>query len=144
MSAKTGGRVGPTLKLILPEAFLGAEDEARRIRDIQTAMACRYLAEGVLAQQPLSWCWWSGRRRGPKAQGPDRGARFGTLRLPGRENPDPTHRGHHSGAVAAIRVREGALLELPHVMVLIDDPEPGVIEPLFAESLEKLACTTFR
>jgi hypothetical protein len=32
-----------------------------------------------------------------------------------------------------IRVRENAPLELPHVMVLIDDPEHSVIEPLFAE-----------
>ena len=37
-----------------------------------------------------------------------------------------------------IRVREGAPLELPHVMVLIDDPGCMVIEPLFAEPLEGL------
>jgi hypothetical protein len=39
-------------------------------------------------------------------------------------------------------VREGAPLESPHVMVLIDDPEHTVIEPLFAEPQER--CTTFR
>jgi Protein of unknown function (DUF1015) len=37
-----------------------------------------------------------------------------------------------------IRVREDAPLELPHVMVLIDDPEHSVLEPLFAEPLELL------
>ena len=29
-----------------------------------------------------------------------------------------------------IRIRENALLELPHILVLIDDPEKTVIEPL--------------
>lgn len=39
-----------------------------------------------------------------------------------------------------IRIREKAAIELPHVMVLIDDPERTVIEPLAekADSLEKL------
>jgi hypothetical protein len=32
-----------------------------------------------------------------------------------------------------MRIREGAPLELPHILVLIDDPERTVIEPLFAE-----------
>lgn len=38
-----------------------------------------------------------------------------------------------------VAVRRGALIELPHVMVLIDDPEKSVIEPLAAkkESFEK-------
>jgi hypothetical protein len=40
-----------TLRLILPEAFLGAADEARRIQDIQESMR-RYLAEG---------CWFRNR-----------------------------------------------------------------------------------
>jgi hypothetical protein len=35
-----------------------------------------------------------------------------------------------------IRVRRNAALELPHIMVLIDDPEQTVIEPLFSERLE--------
>jgi hypothetical protein len=30
-----------------------------------------------------------------------------------------------------IEIRKDALLELPHIMVLIDDPEKTVIEPLF-------------
>ena len=39
-----------------------------------------------------------------------------------------------------IRVREGAKLELPHILVLIDDPDMTVIEPLFEAkgSLEKV------
>ena len=39
-----------------------------------------------------------------------------------------------------VRVRKDALIELPHVMLLIDDPDRTVIEPLAAasESMEKL------
>lgn len=39
-----------------------------------------------------------------------------------------------------IKVRQGAPLELPHIMILIDDPDCTVIEPLAAEkdSMEKL------
>lgn len=37
-----------------------------------------------------------------------------------------------------IRVRERAQLEVPHIMVLIDDPQRSVIEPLFAEDRDPL------
>lgn len=39
-----------------------------------------------------------------------------------------------------IKVRQGAPLELPHIMILIDDPEESVIEPLHSQSdnFEKL------
>jgi hypothetical protein len=39
-----------------------------------------------------------------------------------------------------MRIREGAPLELPHILVLIDDPGRSVIEPLYAEraKLQKL------
>lgn len=45
------GDAPSTLRLILPEVYLGAADEAQRIAAIQDAMR-RYLAEGVLAPQP--------------------------------------------------------------------------------------------
>ena len=37
-----------------------------------------------------------------------------------------------------IRVRKNAAVELPHIMVLIDDPEKTVIEPLFDEQLAQI------
>lgn len=37
-----------------------------------------------------------------------------------------------------VKIRENAPIESPHIMVLIDDPEKTVIEPLFKESLKKL------
>lgn len=35
-----------------------------------------------------------------------------------------------------IKIRENAPIELPHIMVLIDDPQKTVIEPLFEKNLE--------
>jgi len=37
-----------------------------------------------------------------------------------------------------IKIREGASIELPHIMVLIDDPQKTVIEPLFKLKLPKV------
>lgn len=134
------GESASTLKLILPEAFLGAEDEVRRIRDIQSAMR-RYLAEGVLVQQPPGLVLVERETgRGRKRKG-----LIAALDLehydftPGAKTLiRPTEGTILERLPPRIRVREGAPLELPHVMVLIDDPERRVIEPLFAESLEKL------
>ncbi len=38
-----------------------------------------------------------------------------------------------------IKIRQNAPLELPHIMVLIDDPEKTVIEPLFKENLDVIS-----
>ena len=35
-----------------------------------------------------------------------------------------------------VRIRRGACLEMPHILILIDDPENKLIEPIFAEVLE--------
>ena len=37
-----------------------------------------------------------------------------------------------------VKVRQDAAIELPHIMVLIDDPEGTVIEPLFDQKPEKI------
>ena len=37
-----------------------------------------------------------------------------------------------------LKIRQGACLELPHIMILIDDPQKSVIEPLGGAELEKL------
>ena len=41
------------------------------------------------------------------------------------------HGGHdHRTPAPRMRIREGARLELPHILVLIDDPDRTVIEPV--------------
>lgn len=37
-----------------------------------------------------------------------------------------------------IKIRENSPIEIPHIMILIDDPNHSVIEPLFNQELEKL------
>jgi len=126
-----------TLRLIFPEVYLEEADSDARIAGINSSMD-RYLAEGILAAQGQGFilldrktCHASSRkglmvaldleaydyRPGTKTF---IRATEGTIvdRLPPR-----------------IRVRKNAALELPHIMVLIDDPERTVIEPLFDENL---------
>jgi hypothetical protein len=134
------GDAPSTLRLILPEAYLGAADEAQRIQAIQDAMR-RYLAEGVLVPHPPGLV----RVERETARGRTRRGLIVALDL---EHYDfnagaktlirPTEGTILERLPPRIRVREGALLELPHVMVLIDDPGRTVIEPLFAEPLENL------
>jgi hypothetical protein len=134
------GDAPSTLRLILPEVYLGAEDEARRIQDIQAAMR-RYLAEGVLAPQRPGLV----RVEREMARGRTRRGLIAALDLEcydfsadARTLIRPTEGTILERLPPRVRVREGAPLELPHVMVLIDDPERTVIEPLFAEPLEEL------
>lgn len=127
-----------TLRLIFPEVYLEDEEGDQRIADINASME-QYLAEGVLAEQGKGFILLDRKtchvesRKGlvvaldleaydyrPGSKTLIR-ATEGTIvdRLPPR-----------------IRVRENAALELPHIMVLIDDPEQTVIEPLFKAELE--------
>ncbi|MDD5036483.1 MAG: DUF1015 domain-containing protein [Methylococcaceae bacterium] len=129
-----------TLKLIFPEIYLEQNGQEERIRHINETML-RYLDEGVLvARKPgfilvdRQTCRAKSRKGLVVALDLERydfGAGSKTLirategtiveRLPPR-----------------IKVRENAAIELPHIMVLIDDPGKTVIEPLFDLPLEKV------
>lgn len=134
------GAAPSTLRLMLPEVFLGADDEAPRIAAIHDAMR-RYLAEGILVEQPPGLALVERET----AQGRTRKGLIVALDLehydftPGAKPLiRPTEGTILDRLPPRIRVREGAPLELPHVMVLIDDPEHLVIDPLFAEPLQPL------
>ena len=134
------GAAPSTLRLMLPEIYLGAADEAQRIAAIQATMQ-RYLHDGVLQPQPPGLL----RVERETARGRTRRGLIAAL--------DLEHYDFNAGARTLIRPTEGTILErlpprvrvraqapleLPHVMVLIDDPECSVIEPLFAEPQEPL------
>jgi hypothetical protein len=134
------GAAPSTLRLMLPEVFLGADNETQRIAAIHDAMR-RYLTEGILAEQPPGLALIERET----AQGRTRKGLIVALDLehydftPGAKTLiRPTEGTILDRLPPRIRVREGAPLELPHVMVLIDDPEHLVINPLFAEPLELL------
>lgn len=134
------GDAPSTLRLILPEAFLGKPDEAQRIEQINAAMRS-YLENGVLAEQAPGFVLVTRTVRGK--------TRTGLVLALDLEQYD-----YNKGATTLIRategtivsripprlrIRAGAPLELPHILVLIDDPNRTVIEPLAAKKA-KLDC----
>src|SRR5262245_24131424 len=125
------GGAPSALRLVLPEVWLGAADEPARIAAIQRAMT-DYLARGVFAPPLRGFVVVD--RSTPHAR-----SRLGLLVALDLERYDwrPGARALVRATEATVeerlpprlRVREGAALELPHVLVLIDDPGRTVIEP---------------
>lgn len=129
-----------TLELIFPEVYLEEADSAGRIAAINQAMA-RYLADGTLAPQPAGFVLLDRQT----AHAPSRKGLMVALDLeqydfrPGSTSLIRATEGTILDRLPPrIKVREGASVELPHIMVLIDDPGRTVIEPLFEQQRELL------
>jgi hypothetical protein len=126
------GSHSSTYHLVLPEVYLGTPEETRRIKSTQLAMQ-DYLNRGIFKDHPgmiYTERTFKGRTRGGVVLALDleaydfrKGSQTlirateGTIldRLPPR-----------------IRIRQGAPIEVPHILVLIDDPDQTVIAPLAA------------
>jgi hypothetical protein len=132
------GDAPSTLNMILPEVYLGTGEEAARIQSTQAAMR-QYLAERRL----VSHKGFILVERATTGENGRQHTRHGLMMALDLERYDFT-RGSQSlirateGTILErlpprIRIREGAPLELPHILVLIDDPERTVIEPVVAE-----------
>lgn len=139
-AAELIGEDPSTLKLTFPEVFLEQPDKAERISAINAAMR-DYLEQGVL--QPLPEGFVLVDRK--TAQAPSRKGLMVALDLeqydyrPGASSLIRATEGTILDRLPPrIQVREQACLELPHIMVLIDDPGQTVIEPLFKEELPSL------
>ena len=134
------GAAPSSLHLIFPETLLGSAEAPARISRIQGTMRS-YLADGLLYER-------EGAIYVERAIG-HRIRRGLMLEL------DLEHYDFSSGSTSLIRPTEGTIvarlaprievrrdaeLELPHILVLIDDPEHTVIEPIgeARDSLEKL------
>lgn len=132
------GDAPSTLDLILPEAWLGAQDEQERIARIKEKMQ-EYLNNSTLVKQPQGFVLVERTAAG--------NTRHGLVMALDLEKYDYSKgsgtliRATEGTIVERIpprlRIREGAAVELPHILVLIDDPEETVIEPLTAQA-EKL------
>lgn len=137
---KIVGDAPSTLNLTFPEVYLENPDKAERIENVQSTMR-KYLEAGIL--QPREGLIYVERTVAGKT-------RKGILLALDLERYDYT-----KGSTSLIRategtiverlpprmkIREGAALELPHILVLIDDPTGTVIEPLRAvkSKLEEL------
>ena len=134
------GSAPSTLHLIFPEVYLDKPGADERIRRIQQTMQ-NYLDEGLLV--PYEGMVYVERRVG------------GTIRHGLVLALDLEQYDYSPGSSSLIRategtiierlpprmrIRQGARLELPHILVLIDDPHRTVIEPVgkSKDSLQKL------
>lgn len=128
------GSAPSTYHMILPEIFLNTPAENDRVRGTQAAMQ-DYLSQGLLLpQEDLILV----------ERSVDGKTRHGLMMALDLEHYD-FRKGSQSlirateGTIIErlpprIRIREGATLEIPHILVLIDDPQQTVIEPLFASA----------
>jgi len=135
------GDAPSTLNLILPEAYLGKPEEEAKIQSVHKFMK-QYVENGLLETKEQGFVFVK-----RFAEGKMRNGLVMAL--------DLEHYDYNKGATTLIRategtivdripprlrIREGAELELPHILVLIDDPKCTVIEPLEAkiDELEKV------
>jgi len=125
------GDAPSTLKLMLPELYLDKPGEAERIKDIRATMD-KYLEDGTLRKMAPG-CMLVKRT----AEGR---SRLGLVIATDLEAYD-FNKGSTSltrateGTVVEripprLRIRGDAPIEMPHILILIDDPEKSVIEPL--------------
>ncbi|HHW48939.1 MAG TPA: DUF1015 domain-containing protein [Clostridiaceae bacterium] len=131
-----------TLHLIFPEAYLEDGDADLRIEKINSTME-QYLKDNILAS--IGACLIYVERETSR-----KNLRKGLIAAVDLEKYD-----YYKGAQSLIRtteetvleripprvkIRQNAPIELPHVMLLIDDPDKTVIEPLAEKTgnLEKL------
>jgi hypothetical protein len=127
------GDAPSSLHLIFPEVHLGSAEAPARIRRIQDTMR-RYLTEGLF--QDHAGAVYVERTIGQHV-------RRGLMLELDLEHYDfsrdsaslirPTEGTIVERLAPRIEVRRGAALELPHILVLIDDPGCTVIEPIGAE-----------
>lgn len=131
--AATVGAAPSTLHLIFPEAYLGKADAPERIGRIQESMRS-YLAKGLFREHHgaiyVERTIDHRTRRGLMLELDLEEYNFS------RDSASPIRptEGTIVERIAPrIQVRRGADLELPHILVLIDDPEHTVIEPIGAQ-----------
>ncbi len=120
-----------SLNLILPEAYLAKPNEAEMIAAIKETMS-QYIEQNVLEEKEPGFVLVRRKTEGKE--------RLGLVMALDLEQYD-----YNKGSSTLIRasegtivdripprlrIREGAPIELPHILVLIDDPNCTVIEPL--------------
>ena len=136
------GTAPSTLRLTLPEVYLEDADVADRTEQIHETMR-RYMADGTLRTLPAGVILterWSG------GTCPRRGIVLAVDLEAYEYTPGsaslirPTEKTVVERIPPRLKVRQGACMELPHIMILIDDPDRAIIEPLFEQtaSFEKV------
>ena len=140
-AAETVGDAPSTLRLIYPEAFLDEKDGDKRVNAINAAMR-QYLDAGIIVPAVHGFIMTErecihGLRAGLIAAVDLEKYDFSA----GSKSPIRATEGTILSRIPPrVRIREHASIELPHIMMLIDDPMRTVIEPLYEmrESLREL------
>lgn len=137
-TARLVGDAPSTLRLILPEVYLGASDCDKRIADINAAME-NYLKDGIF--KTYKDCFILTKRT--QADGRVRVGLVGAVDLEQYDyNKGSKSQVRATEATVAsripprVKIRSDAPLELPHIMILIDDERKTVIEPLLKKPLQ--------
>ena len=123
-----------TLHIVLPEAYLGTPQEAERLESIRRTM--EEYRKTVLTRKVHGYVYVER----TQMDGTVRQGLVGTVDLDAYDyakGSKPAIRPSESTVVERIpprlKVRRGATLETPHVMMLADDPDCTLIEPIGAK-----------
>ena len=126
------GDAPSTLKMILPEVYLEGDGVSERIESINRTME-QYLKDDIFSNNPDALIYVEREQ----SDGTVRHGIVGMIDLddyefkPGNNALIRATEGTVLERIPPrVRVRENAPVELPHVMLLIDDPEMTVIDPL--------------
>jgi len=134
------GNSPSTLNMVLPEYFLEKEDVADRYRSINQTMR-QYLEENIFKELKNSFVYIEREQTGG-------GVRRGLLGAVDLEKYDFTP---GSGSMIRsteetvttripprVQIRKDATVELPHILILCDDPEDVLMKRAYMERKEKL------
>lgn len=128
------------LNLILPEIYLEDDDVDKRVENIHENME-KYINDGTFDEYKDSMIY----AERIQSDGICRKGIIGKIDLEEYDySKGSTSMVRATEATVVeripprIKVRNGAFLELPHIMILIDDPDKTVIEPLADASLQKV------
>lgn len=130
------GGAPSTLRLTLPEVYLEEADVADRTEQIHQTMR-QYITDGTLDTLPAGMILTE---RCSGGTCPRRGLVLAVdleayEYKPGSQSLiRPTEKTVVERIPPRLKVRQGACIELPHIMILIDDPDRTVIEPLFEKT----------
>lgn len=137
---KTVGENPSTLKITLPEIYLEEKDLPERIEKVNSTMKT-YIENGTFETLKNSYIY----TERTLSNGKTRKGLIGIVDLEAydfsKDSTSPIRA--TEGTVLEripprVKIRENAPIELPHIMILIDDPEKTVIEPIAKTSPEKI------
>ena len=129
-----------TLNMVFPEVYLGEADSEERVSRINSTME-DYLDKGILEELEPGFILLDRKT----SHAPSRKGLIVALdlekydyKLGSQSLIRATEGTIEDRLPPRIKIRENAKIELPHIMVLIDDPDRSVIEPLFEKDLSRI------